>query len=314
VQVFEEGYIRPDWVTLERDGVNGHSTLSRDPHWYREQARGLPPVPQHAPVYSFPTARGWAAFFYYAEVVLQTWRFPFHGSHRPSNPVREGIQHLIRGRQRDAEDARTQAALERLAGTPYFLFPLQLDSDYQIRIHSPFGTMSAAIEQVLGSFARHAPAGLSLAVKEHPLDGGLKDWRAIVGAVAARLGIAERVVFLEHGDLHTLVEGSLGMVTVNSTSGTLSLAFGKPVKVLGDAVYNIADITHQGPLDEFWRSPTLPDPETYDAFYRVLVDRCLIHGAFLSNAGIDLLVDTATRRLTAIDKADVTAIAASTHA
>ena len=45
VHVFEEGYIRPDWVTLEVGGVNGHSTLPKDPEYYVEAARHLPPVP-----------------------------------------------------------------------------------------------------------------------------------------------------------------------------------------------------------------------------------------------------------------------------
>ena len=36
VHVFEEGYFRPHWVTLERGGVNAHSLLPRDTAWYRE--------------------------------------------------------------------------------------------------------------------------------------------------------------------------------------------------------------------------------------------------------------------------------------
>ena len=47
VWVFEEGYIRPDWVTMENGGVNGHSMLSRDPQWYLERAAQLPSVPEH---------------------------------------------------------------------------------------------------------------------------------------------------------------------------------------------------------------------------------------------------------------------------
>ncbi|MBX9885243.1 MAG: capsular biosynthesis protein, partial [Novosphingobium sp.] len=47
VHVFEEGYIRPDWVTLEREGVNGHSSLPRDPQWFLDTAAALPPVPEH---------------------------------------------------------------------------------------------------------------------------------------------------------------------------------------------------------------------------------------------------------------------------
>ena len=42
IHVVEEGYLRPDWITFEEGGVNGHSALPRDPGWYRERARALP--------------------------------------------------------------------------------------------------------------------------------------------------------------------------------------------------------------------------------------------------------------------------------
>jgi capsule polysaccharide modification protein KpsS len=43
--VFEEGYFRPFWVTLEREGVNGHSLLPRDPDWFRKAGRQLDDAP-----------------------------------------------------------------------------------------------------------------------------------------------------------------------------------------------------------------------------------------------------------------------------
>lgn len=307
VHVFEEGYVRPDWVTLERDGVNGHSRLPRDSAWYRAQADNLPPVPTFPPIPSYKTARGWAAFFYYAEVVLQHWRFPFHDSHRDRNPVWEGITYLRRFRGEAVERARAEADLASVRGRPYFLFPLQLNSDYQIRVHSRFTGVGEAIDHVLASFRAHAPDGVGLVIKEHPLDSGLNDWRKLVDETTRAMGIRDRVAFVEQADLLDLVHGSLGMVTVNSTSGTLSLAAGKPVKVLGDAVYDIPDITNQGPLDLFWQKPGYPHAATWEAFYRLMADRCLIHGAFLSNAGIDLLVVVATGRLLATAEDAVTA-------
>ncbi len=304
VHVFEEGYIRPDWVTLERNGVNGHSSLPRDPDWYVEQARCLPAVETRPPLPSYTAARGWAAFFYHAEVVLQFWRFPFDGGHRDRNPVWEGINFLRRFRRREAEAARTAEALATLGTADYFLFPLQLDSDYQIRIHSDFAAMRPAISTVLESFAAHAPAGMKLAIKEHPLDAGLRDWRAEVGEIAGALGIVDRIAFLEQGDLLALVLGSRGMVTVNSTSGTLALAAGKPVKALGKAVYDIAGVTDQQSLDTFWCAPQAPDPAIYEAFSRVLASRCLLHGAFLSNVGIEMMVSRAVERLAGHDDMD----------
>lgn len=299
VHVFEEGYLRPDWITLERDGVNGHSRLPRDPRWYFDQARDLGSVPEYAPIPSYAAARGWAAFFYHAEVVLQRWRYPFHRSHRDRDPVWEGITFLRRFRRRPQEEARTAATLAALAGAPFFLFPLQLNSDYQIRVHSAFGSVHAAIDHVLGSFARAAPRPTHLVVKEHPLDSGLNRWREVVEARAAALGIAKRVAFIEGGDLSRLVEASRGMAVVNSTSGTLALAAGKPVKALGEPVYDLPGLTDPQPLDDFWTAPCAGNPALFEAFRRVLVDRVLIHGAFLSEAGIDLLLAESALRLVA---------------
>ena len=40
--VLENGYLRPHWVTLERDGVNGFSRLPRDPEVYLEARQAAP--------------------------------------------------------------------------------------------------------------------------------------------------------------------------------------------------------------------------------------------------------------------------------
>lgn len=44
VHVVEEGYIRPDFLTLQADGVNGNSKLPLDPQWYLDQAACLPNI------------------------------------------------------------------------------------------------------------------------------------------------------------------------------------------------------------------------------------------------------------------------------
>jgi capsular polysaccharide export protein len=60
-----------------------------------------------------------------------------------------------------------------------------------------------------------------------------------------------------------------------------------PVVALGHAVYDIPDITCQGGLDAFWRDPVAPDAETFAAFRRVLIERCLIPGGFFSEGALD---------------------------
>jgi capsular polysaccharide export protein len=298
IHVFEEGYVRPDWVTLEVDGVNGNSNLSKDPNWYLKAARNLPPLPTYPGIASSFKRRAREALAYYTQSVVQTWRFPHYRSHREGFVIMEGLGWIKRLSTDNKARARSVLLLEKIGQRPYFLFPLQLNSDHQIRIHSPFGNMRVAMEYVIESFARTAPADAVLVVKQHPLDNGLINWRRYAMALARRLGLGERILFLEDGDIAQIVRPARGLVTINSTTGTLSLSDGIPTVVLGHAVYDVPGITHQGPLDEFWVAPHPPEPRIWDAFCRVLRDRCLVRGGFLSEEGLQLLIEGSVERLT----------------
>jgi capsular polysaccharide export protein len=299
VHVFEEGYIRPDWVTLELGGVNGHSSLPRDPEWYLQAARTLPPYGSDEGVPSSFRRRALEDLAYNFSQMLMGWRYPHHQTHRPWHPLVEYAGWAWRLTRGGAKRRRSEQVLNivRHAKRPYFVFPLQLDCDYQIRSHSPFHGMQPAIEQVLASFAAHAEQDAMLLVKEHPLDNGLINWRKRVAAVAAAHGIADRVLYLEVGDIVPLVRDSVGVVTINSTSGTLALAFGVPVITLGQAVYDLHRITFQGSLDAFWTEGTPPDADVFDAYRRVLVSRCLVRGGYFSDIGLDMLVRGSVARL-----------------
>lgn len=299
VHVFEEGYVRPDFVTLEAGGVNGHSRLSRSPDHYVEAARALPPVPTFPPVPSSFERRAKEDLAYNIASLALAPLFPGYRTHRPWHILTEYAGWAVRLLRRGAERRRSAITLDRLHqdGRPYFVFPLQLDCDYQIRVHSNFIGVQDAIETVLASYARRAPADTLLVVKGHPLDNGLVDWEKRTLAAAAKIGIADRVLFLESVDIDSLVCGARGLVTVNSTTGTLSLRCGVPTIVLGDAVYDMPRITHQNGLDAFWTEPVAPELPVYDAFRRVLIDRCLIHGGYFSDEGLTMLVTGAMRRL-----------------
>lgn len=229
------------------------------------------------------------------------WRFP-HATYRPYYQLLEFAGWLRRLALMRRDERRAALAIEYVSSEPgpLFLFPLQLDDTYKIRLHSPFRAMHLAIEHVLVSFARHAPSDARLIVKLHPLDSGLVDWAAIVGYLASELGIADRVIFLNGGDLGKLLAQNPAMVTVNSTVGTLALAFGLPVITLGKAVYDIAGLTFQGELDDFWNAPTPPDMALFDAFRRVLANRCLIPGSFFNEAGLQVAVAAAIDHLEAV--------------
>ena len=94
-----------------------------------------------------------------------------------------------------------------------------------------------------------------------------------------------------------MVRSARGLVCVNSTSATLALANGTPVCTLGEAIYDLAGLTHQAHLDGFWMNPTPPEPGLFEAFRRVLVDRCLVRGGLASESAVTELVNSMLERL-----------------
>jgi capsular polysaccharide export protein len=299
VRVVEEGYLRPGWITFEEGGVNGNSALPREPLWYREAARFLPPW-REPPVCEGSFRRRAAEDLLYAAASFASRRrFPYYRTHRPYFALIEyagWARRLLLRRRAEKRAGADFAALAR-SGAPYFVFPLQLDCDYQIREHSPDRTMAAAIERVVLSFAAHAPRACRLVVKLHPLDSGLFDWAGITRHIAAAAGVAERVLFLDGGDIEAVLALCRGVVTVNSTAGARALAQGLPVKALACPLYDLPGLTFAGALDDFWHAPMPPDAGLFDAFRRVLAARALIPGDFFSERGLALAVEAAVTRL-----------------
>ena len=295
--VLEEGYLRPHWLTLELDGVNGYSRLNRDRDWFIEQASDLPPEPMLPPVTASFRRRLRDSARHYIAVHLKALTFPHYRTHRSDSPLLEalgwGRKYLFRKRNARAADR----VIEQLEDKPFFLLPLQLSGDYQIRNHSPFPDMPAAVAYVIESFAGNAPKDAHLLFKAHPLDCSFINWSGFIRRRTKRLGVEDRVHFVDGGDLEDLADLSRGMICVNSTSGTLALAANTPVCTLGDAIYNVPGLTYQGHVDEFWTNPTPPEPGLYRAFRRVLVDRCLVRGGLASESAVDTLIESMTDKL-----------------
>lgn len=295
--VLEEGYLRPDWMTLEPEGVNARSTLRRDKEWIRAEARRLPLQPILPPVTASFRRRARDSYWHYHAVVTGRVRFPHYRSHRTGHIVIEGLGWLWKFAWEGIECARAQKVLNELEGKPLFVLPLQLSGDFQIRAHSPFPDMQSAASYVIESFAAHAAPDVHLLLKVHPLDSSFFHWSRFARRHAARLGLEERLHCIDGGDLDKIVAGARGLVCVNSTSATLALAKNTPVCTIGRAIYDMPGLTHQGHLDSFWTRPTPPEPGLYRDFRRVLVDRCLVRGGLASESAVSTLIEGLAERL-----------------
>jgi capsular polysaccharide export protein len=300
VHVLEQGYFRPFWITLERGGVNGNSSLPRDPTAFRHGAPCLPaPADEWLPPLTPPAAWNLALYhlaLWLASPLFPLFRLPYHYSlpRQAFGHVRRYLgQRLFRARHR-----RGLAAALEGSGLLFFGI-LQRPGDSQLRLHSPFPSTADFIERVVKSFARHAPASARLLFKSHPLDHGIEPHARSVAAAAAAHGVSGRVSFTDIGDLYSLFPKGAGAVTVNSTAGLSALERGLPTLVLGKAIYDLPGLTHQGGLDTFWTAAEAPDPAFYDSFRRVVVRRTQISGAYAIRPGIERAVPEVTRRLLA---------------
>jgi capsular polysaccharide export protein len=286
--VYEFGYLRPDWITLERGGMSGRSHFPSDPTMIRSIGERFP-IPDLKARTRYSMAKEMTHEISYNLVsYFLHLAYPRYVADRYYNPIVEyltGIPKQIRGArmQREAKDRIAQLVRGRRT---FYLMPLQLQCDYQLRHNSRYAHQGDAIREVISSFAAHAPAEASLILKCHPLDNGGEDWPKHIRAGAKAAGLAEdRLVYIEGGDLGALLAHARGAVMINSTVGVRSLIAGCPVKILGTALFDIDGLTHQGVLDTFWQTPERPDASLVEALVRALAGTIQVKGDFFTEAG-----------------------------
>ncbi len=299
VHVFEEGYFRPNWLTLERGGVNAESPLPRDPAWYLEVD---PTLPRHRNGEPAPTdirVRAAHDLAYHLANAINPLLYRGYRTHRPYTAPTEYAGWIRRFSRLPWYRRRDERRIHDLlaAGRPYYLLPLQLNGDTQITLNSRYGGMPQLIDTVLHSFAANAPRDTRLVIKNHPLDTGLVDYSSIITRLERELEIAGRVLYLETGNLPDLIDHASGMITVNSTAGMSALAHRCPTVVLGTAIYDLPGLTFGGRLQEFWEHHTRPDRHLFQAFRNTVIHTTQVNGDFYTNGGIRMAIANCDRLL-----------------
>jgi capsule polysaccharide modification protein KpsS len=293
--VFEEGYLRPHYITLEKNGVNGHSTIPRIPEYYegvkKQEVSHPTPVP-HAFFYM-----ACYAIIYYVIGWLGSWGFPHYIHHRSFNPFSEAVIWLRAAFRKYYYHINERGILKRLTTTyanRYYLVPLQVHNDAQIRAWSNVPSAAAFIRRVISSFAKHAPSDSHLVIKHHPLDRGYSDYTGIIDKLARKYDCRERISYIHDLHLPTLLSHAKGTVLLNSTVGLSSILHGTPVKTLGHAIYALEGLTYQGALTTFWQDQGNINQQLNQQFRSYLLGNNQINGNFYrripgyeSHSGID---------------------------
>lgn len=282
VWVFEEGYIRPDYVTLERGGVNARSRLPRNPIFYLNRTSSEEDVRDAARVGGpFLHTACWAMIYYFFSHLLSVF-FPKYEHHRPL-VIWEGLYWLRGFWRKVVYRVSERHIFGELTGPrrgKFFLAALQVHVDSQISVHSDFESLDRFIKEVVDSFAAHADAGDILVFKHHPLDRGYHNYGSVVRRACESWGVSERVMYIHDQPLPALLDACKGVVVVNSTVGLSAIHHGCPVKVCGKAVYDMPGLTFQGDLDGFWKNASEPNEELYQRFRAFLVAKTQVNGNF----------------------------------
>jgi capsular polysaccharide export protein len=289
VHVFEEGYLRPYWITYERGGSNGHSRLM-----------GLDvPVMQAAletvdlDIPDTPATWGdmrqhmfWGAL-YHGFVALGFRTYRNFRPHRALTVGQEFLLYLQRFLLMPVHRLERRLATSRIrnGGFPYHLAILQLEHDASFRDHSPFSSMTDFLAMVMDGFARGAPQHHHLVFKAHPLEDGRVPLAGEIRRLAAELGLKDRVHFVRGGKLAELLNQARSAVTVNSTAGQQALWRGLPLRSFGAAVYAKPEFVSEQPLEEFFAAPKRPDTRAYRDYRHFLLETSQVVGGFYSASG-----------------------------
>lgn len=292
IHVFEEGYLRPNWITYERGGVNANSSIfSKHPeeiinHQVRQdslnQKINLASSHRKKMKHQF----SYMLFFcvrYYLFMALLMIKYPNHQTHRKVSPVAEFFLwnwNILLYPLHKWQDYCALKKIDRIENA-YFLLTLQLDNDYQVRQHSPYDSMLQVIDKVISSFSTSGHDNTSLVIKNHPLDNSQVAYSRYIKHIADKNNIdPNRIIFLHRGKLKEILQKAQGVIAINSTAGLQAGDQGVPVKVLGKAIYDIPGIATPVELDKFWHAPGVVDKNLHKRFKSYLLDKNQFFGSF----------------------------------
>ena len=288
VHVFEEGYLRPYWITYERGGSNGHSRLMDLS--VKELVPSRIPAPKGPPP---PTNWGdlrqhvFYGALYHGLVLLGGWAYPTFVHHRPLPLMAEWKNYALRllslpwsGLRRAWDTARLLRRKQ-----DYFIVLLQLEHDSAMQEHSPYQTHHAFAAHVIQEFAQCRNTADLLVFKCHPLEARTGQLRRDIRSLAKDHKIAHRVVFLGGGKLAAVLDRAKAALTLNSTAGQQVLLRGKPLKAYGRAIYSKPAFVSRQTTQRFFEAPKPPNRTAYRKFRQYLLETSQITGGFYASKG-----------------------------
>ncbi len=282
IGVFEEGYIRPDFITLEKHGVNAHSQMSRSISFYTHLT-DITKKDAKIIGKSFWYATLWGMMYYTA--CHATCLFFRHYQHHRTINIWQGLYWIRALWRKWIFSFQQHTVLEKLTRSlskKYYFVPLQVHNDAQIHYHSDFNSIEEFIKIVIESFELNANTDCHLVIKHHPMDRGFNHYGELIDQLCADETLRSRIHYVHDLHLPTLLTHTKGVIVINSTVGLQALDHNCPVITCGSAIYNMVGLTYQGSLDDYWEDSKkyLLNKLVFENFVNHLIHTTQINGNF----------------------------------
>ena len=277
--IFELGYLRPNFVTLENDGINYNSSLIKSSKFYSKQdSYSVLPVPKkHA---RLRIRKIWKTISFINHS-FKNYKIVEKDHKLQPKPIYIWFQ--IKGFFLKYFFFFTEYKLKNyLLRNKFFLVILQVSTDSQLTEGSDIKDNKKFIYEVIKEFAEAKRNDINLVFKHHPRDRGYTNYHNEIRNLANEFGVSNNVFYIHDYYLSKLFQNSncMGTVLINSTVGYQSLYHSVPVKALGITPYNIKGLSDQKDLASFFKNPSPVDKLLFNKFYKYILENSQINGNF----------------------------------
>lgn len=289
--VFEEGYFRPHFFTLEKGGVNFFSPITKcsmEEIIAKEgvSARPLPLVKEYINSYWYMVR--YAITYWIVNIIFKN-NYPNYSHHRLLNIkrcyfwVKSFFAYWIfQAKEGSVKRKIFQKSIFGDSSAQQFLMPLQVFDDSQITTHSDYESIQQFLEEVITSFSEHLYTQKTmdaLIIKHHPMDRGQVNYQDTINRLGSMLNINAHLIYIHDIRLPSLFPVIDGCITINSTFGLQALSHGIPTINLGRSFYDKQGLTSQDNLMAFWHKRAPVNNEAANIFKSFVIRKSQVNGS-----------------------------------
>tara|TARA_B100001093_G_scaffold510011_1_gene575079 strand:- start:4382 stop:5614 length:1233 start_codon:yes stop_codon:yes gene_type:complete len=277
--IFELGYLRPNFVTLEEKGVNYKSSFIHNREFYDSKSKYKKlPIPRK---HGLRIRKIWKAITFITHCFTDYKLVKFEHKLQPK-PIYLFFQ--IKGffLKYFYKFQEYQKKKKCLSKKPFFIVILQVSTDSQVTQGSKIGNNFAFITKVIKDFSSSKLKNTNLVFKHHPRDRGYNNYKKFILKVSRKYNVASNIFYIHDFPLSKIFRNNLckGTVLINSSVGYQSLYHSIPVKSFGYVPYNFEGLTDQNNLISFFKKPQKVNKNLFDKFYKYILENSQINGNF----------------------------------